>query len=174
MGYGKLRATSMWAFKTKRAMFRGLQTGRFDRVLGSQEECDRWERFLLRTANTPGRERVVLRLNFEQPDGLTWALWAVYTFQPDTGVEKVPVVVDTIFLSEPSTDPAETPDELIDDAHLRSGVEHHWGGSSHLSVDRCRGPNSKTGTGTATGTWGTLLGNTTGPNRPTRSGQSAS
>jgi hypothetical protein len=31
-------------------------------------------------------------------------------------VEKVPVIFDTIFMSEPSTGPAETPEELIGDA----------------------------------------------------------
>lgn len=58
---------------------RDLEAGNFSKLLADDAEVAAWERFALRMANTPGRERVVLRLAFDdEADGHLWYLWASY------------------------------------------------------------------------------------------------
>lgn len=100
---------------------KALEGGRFDRLL-DVEERERWEQFVIRTANTPGRERVVLRLTFTDDDGSTWHLWAVYRLGPDTNTDTAQITLDTIHLDDDWGDDApQTPDEIADEAIFEAG-----------------------------------------------------
>ena len=97
---------------------RALEAGEFSRILSSRDEEDRWERFALRTANTPGRRRVVLRLPMQNPDGSRWFMWASYRFEDgDLAVENAQLLLDAIFVPDPDDDdPLARPEELEGEA----------------------------------------------------------
>jgi hypothetical protein len=97
---------------------RALEAGQFDRILSGREEEERWERFALRTANTPGHQRVVLRVPWQNRDGSRWFMWASYRLEDgDLAVDRARLVLDAIFVPDPDDDdPLACPEELEDEA----------------------------------------------------------
>lgn len=79
---------------------RDLETGNFSKLLADDAAVAAWERFALRTANTPGRERVVLLLAFDdEADGHRWYLWASYQFTGrELAVDRVEFVIESVFI----------------------------------------------------------------------------
>jgi len=109
-----------WRSCRESTFIKALEGGRFDRLL-DVEERERWEQFVIRTANTPGRERVVLRLTFTDDDGSPWHLWAVYRLGPDTNTDTAQITLDTIHPDDNLGRRPADPDEIADEAIFEAG-----------------------------------------------------
>lgn len=103
---------------------RDLETGNFSKLLADDLEVAAWERFALRTANTPGRQRVVLRLAFDdETDGHRWYLWASYQFTGrELAVDRVELVIESVFIPNEDGPYDQTPDELAGEAIFEARV----------------------------------------------------
>lgn len=96
---------------------RDLEEGNFRKLLANDQELAAWERFALRTANTPGRERVVLRLVFDDQNADRWYLWATYRFtNRELAVDRVELEIETIYLPTEDASAEAPPEELIGEA----------------------------------------------------------
>ena len=101
---------------------RDLEDGNFRKLLANYQQLAAWERFALRTANTPGRERVVLRLAFHDEAGGPWYLWASYRFTGhELAVDRVQLEIESIVIPSPDEPMPETPEELIGEAIFEAG-----------------------------------------------------
>ncbi|MGH3265210.1 MAG: hypothetical protein ACRDNS_24815 [Trebonia sp.] len=93
-----------------------MADGRYDRLLDG-DAVRRFERFALRVANTPGRERVVLALAHVQDDGRAWKSWLVFEI---TGavqdVDRVQLSFGQVYMSDPVDGAPQLPPELEGEA----------------------------------------------------------
>ena len=104
---------------------RDLGAGNFRRLLADDHELAAWERFALRTANTPGRERVVLRLAFNDQTGGSWYLWATYRFtNRELAVDRVQLEIESIHIPNEGHPTAATPSELAGEAIFEAREAH--------------------------------------------------
>ena len=101
---------------------RDLEDGNFRKLLANDQELEAWERFALRTANTPGRERVVLRLAFDDETGGRWYLWASYRFTArEPAVDRVELEIESIHIPTEDAPTDETPEQLAGEAIFHAG-----------------------------------------------------